>query len=84
MAEADQSALRQLMRRNRARVQRFVARMLKDSDQVDDVVNDIFMAAWRQAGSFERRSSVATWLLAIAKNRASSAQRVPAARGDPR
>jgi RNA polymerase sigma-70 factor (ECF subfamily) len=28
------------------------------------------MAAWRQAAKFERRASVATWLLAIAKNRA--------------
>ena len=72
MANADQSALRELMRRNRARLQRFVGRMLYDRDQIDDVVNDTFMAAWRQAGKFERRASVATWLLAIAKNRALS------------
>jgi RNA polymerase sigma-70 factor (ECF subfamily) len=30
------------------------------------------MAAWHQAAKFERRASVATWLLAIAKNRALS------------
>ena len=74
MATGDQSALRELMRRNRARVHRFVLRMLHDSDRIEEVVNDTFMAAWRQAGKFERRSSVATWLLAIARNRALSAR----------
>ena len=49
MANADQSALRELMRRNRGRLQRFVTRLLNDRDQIDDVVNDTFMAAWRQA-----------------------------------
>jgi RNA polymerase sigma-70 factor (ECF subfamily) len=72
MADGDQSALRELMRRNRGRLQRFVTRLLNDRDQIDDVVNDTFMAAWRQAAKFERRASVATWLLAIAKNRALS------------
>ena len=70
MADGDQSALRELMRRNRGRLQRFVARKLNDRDQIDDVVNDTFMAAWRQAAKFKGRSSVATGLLAIAKNRA--------------
>ena len=70
MARHDQNALRELMRRHRARVQRFAARMLSDRDQIDDVVNDTFVAAWRQAACFERRASVATWLLAIAKYRA--------------
>jgi len=69
MADGDQSALRELMRRNRGRLQRFVTRLLNDRDQIDDVVNDTFMAAWRQAAKFERRASVATWLLAIAKKR---------------
>ena len=70
MADGDQSALRELMRRSRGRLQLFVARKLNDRDQIDDVVNDTFMAAWRQAAKFEGRASVATWLLAIAKQRA--------------
>ena len=75
MADGDQSALRELMRRNRGRLQRFVATKLNDRDQVDDVVNDTFMAAWRQAAKFARRASVASWLLAIAKNRALTMRR---------
>jgi len=70
MARGDQNALRELMRRHRSRVQGFAARMLSDRDQIDDVVNDTFVAAWRQAAKFEQRASVTTWLLAIAKNRA--------------
>jgi RNA polymerase sigma-70 factor (ECF subfamily) len=70
MADGDQSALRELMRRNRGRLRLFVARRLNDRDQIDDVINDTFMAAWRQAAKFEGRASVATWLLAIAKKRA--------------
>jgi len=70
MADGDQSALRELMRRNHGRLQLFVARRLNDRDQIDDVINDTFMAAWCQAAKFEGRASVATWLLAIAKKRA--------------
>ena len=34
-----------------------------------------FLDVWRQAASFEARSSVSTWLLAIARYKALSAQR---------
>jgi RNA polymerase sigma-70 factor (ECF subfamily) len=73
MAQGDQNALRELMLRHRGRVQRFAGRFLRDRDRIDDVVNDVFVAAWRQARAFEQRASVATWLLAIAKYRAMSA-----------
>ena len=73
MARGDQNALRELMLRHRGRVQRFTGRFLQDRDRIDDVVNDVFVAAWRQARAFEQRASVVTWLLAIAKFRAMSA-----------
>ena len=73
MARGDQNALRELMLRHRGRVQRFTGRFLQDRDRINDVVNDVFVAAWRQARVFEQRASVTTWLLAIAKFRAMSA-----------
>ena len=73
MARGDQNALRELMLRHRGRVQRFTGRFLQDRDRIDDVVNDVFVAAWRQARAFEQRATVTTWLLAIAKFRAMSA-----------
>src|SRR5205823_12429555 len=36
---------------------------------------DVFLAVWRKAGSFERRSAVSTCLLAIARHKALSASR---------
>jgi RNA polymerase sigma-70 factor, ECF subfamily len=35
----------------------------------------VFFEAWKQAGKFQARSSVSTWLLAIARNKALSALR---------
>jgi len=35
----------------------------------------VFLDVWRQAGRFQGRSQVATWLLAIARNKALSALR---------
>ncbi len=41
----------------------------------EDLVSEVFLDAWRQAGRFEQRSQVSTWLLAIARNKAISAMR---------
>jgi RNA polymerase sigma-70 factor, ECF subfamily len=48
-----------------------VSRMLESPDDVEDVVEDAFWQAWRQAERFEvERGSVQTWLLTIARSRA--------------
>ncbi len=41
----------------------------------EDLLSDVFLDVWRQAGRFESRSSVSTWLMAIARNKALSARR---------
>ena len=48
-----------------------VSRMLESPDDVEDVVEEAFWQAWRQADRFEaERGSVQTWLLTIARSRA--------------
>jgi RNA polymerase sigma-70 factor, ECF subfamily len=48
-----------------------VSRMLESPDDVEDVVEEAFWQAWRQAERFETgRGSVQTWLLTIARSRA--------------
>jgi RNA polymerase sigma-70 factor (ECF subfamily) len=41
----------------------------------EDVIADVFIDVWRQAGRFRAKSQVAIWLLAIARNKAISALR---------
>jgi RNA polymerase sigma-70 factor (ECF subfamily) len=74
MARGDQAALRTLMDRHQVRISRFVRRFIGDRSLVEDLVCDTFFAAWQQAPHFENRSSVATWLMAIARYKALSAR----------
>lgn len=41
----------------------------------EDLAGDVFLDVWRQAGQFEARSSVSTWLLSIARFKALSSFR---------
>jgi RNA polymerase sigma-70 factor (ECF subfamily) len=74
VADGDQAALRTLMARHQTRIYRFVMRYIRDRGTAEDIVSDTFVAVWRQAADFENRSSVATWLLAIARYKALSAR----------
>ena len=74
MARGEQAALRALMDRHQVRISRFVRRFVSDRSLVEDLVCDTFFAAWQQAPHFENRSSVATWLMAIARYKALSAR----------
>jgi RNA polymerase sigma-70 factor, ECF subfamily len=74
IGDGDQAALRALMLRHQTRIYRFVMRFIRDRGLAEDIVSDTFVAVWRQAADFENRSSVATWLLAIARYKALSAR----------
>jgi RNA polymerase sigma-70 factor (ECF subfamily) len=72
---ADPSALRLLMARHHVRIFRFVARIVRNDAVAEEVANEVFLEAWRNARTFEGRANVATWLYAIAHNRALSSKR---------
>src|SRR3954471_13344204 len=47
----------------------FAVKRLRDRGAAEEVVQDVFMRAWRHADDFDpRRSSVRTWLYGIARN----------------
>jgi RNA polymerase sigma-70 factor (ECF subfamily) len=75
IAAGDQSAMRALFARYRVRVYRWLLRLVDDEALAEDVVSEVFLDVWRHAASFEARSSVSTWLLAIARYKALSARR---------
>jgi RNA polymerase sigma-70 factor (ECF subfamily) len=64
-----------LFARYHVRVYRFVLRLVRDESAAEDLISDVFLDVWRQAGRFEKRSAVSTWLLAIARFKALSALR---------
>jgi RNA polymerase sigma-70 factor (ECF subfamily) len=71
MQSGDERALGTFYDRWYPVVNGLVARMLKSADDVEDVVEETFWQAWRQANRFaEGRGSVQTWLLTIARSRA--------------
>jgi RNA polymerase sigma-70 factor (ECF subfamily) len=57
------------------RVFRFLVRFVGDKSAAEDLVSEVFLDVWRQAGRFQGRSQVTTWLLALARNKALSALR---------
>jgi len=57
------------------RVFRFVVRLVRDESMAEDLISEVFLDVWRQAGRFEGRSAVSTWMLAIARFKALSALR---------
>jgi RNA polymerase sigma-70 factor (ECF subfamily) len=64
-----------LFARHHVRVFRFVLRMVRDEAAAEDLISEVFLDVWRQAGRFEGRAQVSTWLLAIARFKALSALR---------
>jgi len=71
MQSGDERALGAFYDRWYPAVSALAGRMLKSADDVEDVVEETFWQAWRQASRFAaERGSVATWLLTIARSRA--------------
>ena len=75
IAAGDQSAMRALFARYRVRVYRWLLRLVDDESLAEDLLSEVFLDLWRHAASFEARSSLSTWLLAIARYKALSARR---------
>ena len=72
-------AMQVLFARHQVKVYRFVLRLIRDEAAAEDVISEVFLEVWRHAGRFEARSSVSTWLMAIARNKAYSTRRRPRA-----
>jgi RNA polymerase sigma-70 factor (ECF subfamily) len=67
--------MRALFARYRVRVYRWLLRLVDDESLAEDLLSEVFLDLWRHAASFEARSSLSTWLLAIARYKALSARR---------
>jgi RNA polymerase sigma-70 factor (ECF subfamily) len=75
IANGDKRAMQVLYARHNVRVYRFILRFTSNPSMAEDLVSEVFLDVWRQAESFESKSQVSTWLLAIARYKALSALR---------
>ena len=75
IANGDRLAMQVLFARHHVRVFRFVLRLVREEATAEDLISEVFLDVWRQAGRFEGRSQVSTWLLAIARFNALSVLR---------
>jgi RNA polymerase sigma-70 factor (ECF subfamily) len=65
----------ELVRTHQPRVTRLAYRLLGWRGDVDDIVQDVFLAAFTHASRFRNEASVATWLTAITLNKCRSHHR---------
>jgi RNA polymerase sigma-70 factor (ECF subfamily) len=75
IASGDRLAMQVLFARHHVKVYRFVLRLVRNESAAEDLISEVFFDVWRQAGKFEGRSAVSTWLLSIARFKSLSALR---------
>src|ERR1700734_245563 len=73
IAQGDRPAMEALFARYRIPVFRFLKRMVRNETTAEDLNSDVFLDVWRQAGTFEGRSAVSTWIFSIARFKALNA-----------
>jgi RNA polymerase sigma-70 factor (ECF subfamily) len=71
MASGDVSALGELYDLYARAVCSLAYRILRDSGEAEDVVQDVFSQAWRQAGQYDAaRAHAGAWLMMMCRSRA--------------
>jgi RNA polymerase sigma-70 factor, ECF subfamily len=65
----DASAQAELFGRHHVRVARQILRMTGDADGVDDLLQEVFIAAFAALSGFRRDAQLETWLYTIATNK---------------
>ncbi len=66
VAAGDRLALETLYLSYHRRLARFLSRFTPRYENVEEIINDTFMAVWQRAKDFRNASQVSTWIFAIA------------------
>lgn len=70
LADGDDSALAELYDRHGRTAFSLAYRIVGDAETAEEVVQEVFLAVWRRAGSYRpERGSVRAWLLTAVRNR---------------
>ncbi|HEY6556723.1 MAG TPA: sigma-70 family RNA polymerase sigma factor [Polyangiaceae bacterium] len=68
VGEGDVAAYRELVRRHGKRLHHYASRMLNESTEAEDVVQEAFLRLWQRATSYSPDARVTTWLHRIVHN----------------
>lgn len=68
LGETEAAAFEELFRAHYAFVWRSARRLGAPVDALDDIVQEVFLGAYRSRGRFEARASIKTWLFGITHN----------------
>lgn len=72
----DRAAFEEFYDATTGRVLSFVTRIVRLHDVAEEVVSDVYLQVWRQAGRFDQaRGNVLAWLMTISRSRALDALR---------
>lgn len=75
MANGDTHALDEIYARYGPGLLNYLIYQLSDQQLAEEILQDVMLAAWKNAARFRGESRVRTWLLVIARNRAINARR---------
>jgi RNA polymerase sigma-70 factor, ECF subfamily len=71
MGQRDENAMEDVFRRYSGAVYSVALRVLHDTGQAEDVMQEIFLQLWRKPAAFvQARGSLGAWLVVVARNRA--------------
>ena len=68
VAEEDERAFTELVRRYQGRLTSFVSRLLNDRECADDLAQEVFVRVYVHRRNYRRGSKLSTWLFTIAAN----------------
>ncbi len=75
LCRTDEAALEELYHLYYSRLFRFVARIIRRDDLIDEVINDVMYTVWEKASTYDHQCKLSTWIFGIAFNKARQALR---------
>lgn len=72
ISQGDETALAALYQRHNVPIYNYLLRLVREQQAAEDLLQEVFVAAWKGSPNFKGRSKVKTWIFRIAHNKAVS------------
>jgi len=74
IADKDRRAFETMYQRYTPRLQRYLSRLIRQPDVIEEALDDVMLVVWQNAARFNDSSRVSTWILGIAHHKALKAR----------